>query len=134
MRENIDVPGYARKIAPLFQRIRLELVFPKYEVEDMILSYSNDRKDFYRDKMKELGKTDKWMVKDKNAKYCRGDIVIGDKPKVTCELQHAFTVHSVQGETVETTLFVDEETLCDNRLAYTALSRARRYEQIYITR
>ena len=134
MRANIDVPGYARKIAPLFQRIRLELVFPKYEVEDMILSYSNDRKDFYRDQMKELGKTDKWMVKDKNAKYCRGDIVIGEKPKVTCELQHAFTVHSVQGETVETTLFIDEETLCDNRLAYTALSRARRYDQIYITR
>ena len=134
MRENIDVPGYARKIAPLFQRIRLELVFPKYAVEDMILSYSNDRKDFYRDQMKAIGKPDKWMVKDKNAKYCRGDIVIGDKPKVTCELQHAFTVHSVQGETVETTLFIDEETLCDNRLAYTALSRARRYDQIYITR
>ena len=134
MRDNIDVPGYARKIAPLFQRIRLELVFPKYAVEDMILSYSNDRKDFYRDQMKAIGKPDKWMVKDKNAKYCRGDIVIGDKPKVTCELQHAFTVHSVQGETVETTLFIDEETLCDNRLAYTALSRARRYDQIYITR
>lgn len=133
MRANIDIPGYAKKIAASFQRIRLDSVYMRYTAEDLILSYSNDRKDFYTKKMIELGKQDKWMVKDKNSKYCRGDIIVGEKPKATCERQHAFTVHSVQGETVETNLFIDEETLCDNRLAYTAISRSRRYEQIYIT-
>ena len=130
LRANIDVHGYARSIAREFRQISEQDAIAKYVAEDMLLCYSNALKDRFTSLLKE--KTPKWYVTDKNAKYCNGDIVIGDKPAAACDLRHAFTVHSVQGETVESKLFVHFETLCDNRLAYTAFSRARKFDQIYV--
>jgi hypothetical protein len=79
-----------------------------------------------------LGK-DKWKVKARGGGYCNGDIVLGDKPKgVDCENRHGYTIHSVQGETFKETIFIDARNLFDPRMGYTAISRARRWEQIKI--
>lgn len=133
MRENIDVQGYAREIACEFKQMAAKRLADSYQADDMILAYANATKDRITNAIKE--RTDiqnKWIVTEKNAKYCNGDIVVGAKPQATCEIRHAFTVHSVQGETVEGTLYLSSEVLVDNRLAYTAFSRARRYSQIYM--
>lgn len=133
MRQNIDVPGYAREIACEFKQITQPRMIDSYSSDDMILAYSNATKDRITSILKQKeGIQQKWIVTEKNAKYCNGDIVIGAKPHAQCEIRHAFTVHSVQGETVHNNLFVSAETLVDNRLAYTAFSRARRYDQIFM--
>jgi hypothetical protein len=133
MRENIDVQGYAREIACEFKQMSAKRIAENYTADDMLLSYANATKDRLTKLLSEKeGIQSKWIVTEKNAKYCNGDIVIGAKPQATCEIRHAFTVHSVQGETVDNNLFVCNEVLVDNRLAYTAFSRARRYDQIYV--
>ena len=133
MRQNIDVIGYAREIAKEFKQITQQNMVDLYSSEDMILAYSNATKDRITSVLKQKeGIQQKWIVTEKNAKYCNGDIVIGQRPHAQCEIRHAFTVHSVQGETVDNNLFISAETLVDNRLAYTAFSRARRYNQIFM--
>jgi hypothetical protein len=133
MRQNIDVIGYAREIAKEFNQITQQNMVDLYSSEDMILAYSNATKDRITSVLKQKeGIQQKWIVTEKNAKYCNGDIVIGQRPHAQCEIRHAFTVHSVQGETVDNNLFISAETLVDNRLAYTAFSRARRYNQIFM--
>jgi hypothetical protein len=133
MRENIDVQGYAREIACEFKQMALKRLADNYQADDMILTYSNRTKEYLTDLIKARPEIQtKWIVTEKNAKYCNGDIIVGARPQATCEIRHAFTVHSVQGETVDNTLFVCPEVLVDNRLAYTAFSRARRYSQIFM--
>ena len=133
MRENIDVQGYAREIACEFKQMAFKRLADNYKADDMVLAYANATKDRLTKILSEHeGIQSKWIVTEKNAKYCNGDIIVGAKPQATCEIRHAFTVHSVQGETVDNTLFVCPEVLVDNRLAYTAFSRARRYDQIFM--
>ena len=74
----------------------------------------------------------KWRVLENTRLCCNGDIVLGDKPKFKCEPRHGFTIHSVQGETFEGTIYIDSRRWFDNTMGYTAISRARRYDQIKI--
>ena len=91
-----------------------------------------DGKNYCLEWTKKLGKN-KWKVKERNMGYCNGDIVIGDKiKKLNCENRHGYTIHSVQGETFEETIYIDARNLFDPRMGYTAISRARRWEQIKI--
>lgn len=46
--------------------------------------------------------------------------------------RYAFTVHSVQGKTVETTLYIDMFKMVDIRVLYTALSRVREMDQLRV--
>jgi ATP-dependent exoDNAse (exonuclease V) alpha subunit len=50
------------------------------------------------------------------------------------EKTNAFTTHSVQGETFYNKIFIDIEIIYSNnlRLLYTAISRAKKLDQIYI--
>ena len=76
---------------------------------------------------------DKWYCKDNNKEYSTGQIVIGDKPiGVPAELQHAHTVHSIQGETAQNQLIIDKRGITDARMLYTAISRAKRFSQIIL--
>ena len=52
--------------------------------------------------------------------------------KTDCEIRHAFTTHSIQGETATDKLFIDSSKMFDTRMFYTAISRAKTIEQIYI--
>ena len=75
----------------------------------------------------------KYYIRENNRLYCNGDIVVGDKPEGTaCDLQHAFTTHSIQGETANHNLFIDSSRMFESRMFYTAISRAKYLNQIYI--
>ena len=73
------------------------------------------------------------MVLENTRDYSNGEIVIGEKPEgVNSKLQHAFTIHSIQGETANDKLFIDINKVTSMRMLYTALSRAKYFNQINI--
>ena len=101
-----------------------------YSVNDLIITKTHKNKDLYSQKYKHL---EKYLVKENTRDFSNGEIVIGKKPEgVDSELQHAFTIHSVQGETCEYTLFIDINKITCLRMLYTALSRAKLFSQIKI--
>ena len=100
-----------------------------YKTQDIILCSKHEYCDQYTEK---FGKT-KWRCLENLRDYSNGDILISDeKPKGKWEARHGYTIHSVQGETYEETIYIDSRKLFDSRMAYTAISRARRWEQIKI--
>jgi len=75
----------------------------------------------------------KWSCLEINNEYSRGDIVCGEKPaKGKWEKRHGYTIHSVQGETFEETIYIDARNLFDPTMGYTAISRARKHSQIKV--
>tara|TARA_R100001460_G_scaffold11140_2_gene26178 strand:+ start:578 stop:3391 length:2814 start_codon:yes stop_codon:yes gene_type:complete len=101
-----------------------------YSVEDLIITKTHKNKDYYTEKYKDI---EKYIVKENTRDYSNGEIVIGSKPEgVLSELQHAFTIHSIQGETCKDTLFIDINKMNCLRMLYTALSRAKLFSQIKI--
>lgn len=100
-----------------------------YKPEDIILCSKHDYCDEYT---KKFGET-KWKCLENLRDYSNGDILItNEKPKGRWEARHGYTIHSVQGETYENTIYIDSRKMFDSRMAYTAISRARRWEQIKI--
>jgi hypothetical protein len=100
-----------------------------YKVEDMILVGTNKVKDKYTEMFNGL---EKYYCLENNRKYCNGEIVIGEKPDCKCELRHAYTTHSIQGETAQNNLFIESSKMFNARMFYTAISRAKTLDQIYI--
>ena len=101
-----------------------------YNVEDLIITKTHKNKDFYSQKYKDI---EKYIVKENTRDYSNGEIVIGKKPEgVYSELQHAFTIHSIQGETCKTNLYIDINKMNSLKMLYTALSRAKLFSQIKI--
>jgi len=99
-----------------------------YSVHDLILCATHEKKDKYTEKYKNL---EKYSVKENTRDYCNGEIIIGPKPKkVSCELRHAFTIHSIQGETASNKLFIEMKKMRSLKMLYTAMSRARTLDQI----
>jgi hypothetical protein len=75
----------------------------------------------------------KWSCLEINKEHSRGDIVCGDRPtNGKWEKRHGHTIHSVQGETFEETIYIDARNLFDPTMGYTAISRARKHSQIKI--
>ena len=86
----------------------------------------------YTDEFKSLEKykiTENKKVGD--IQYNNGNIVYEKPQKVKYELRHGFTIHSVQGRTYCGNIFIDPLRF-DNRLFYTAISRAKYHSQIYL--
>ena len=99
-----------------------------YSVQDLILCATHEKKDKYTEKYKNL---EKYSVKENTRDYCNGEIIIGPKPKkVSCELRHAFTIHSIQGETASHKLFIEMKKMRSLKMLYTAMSRSRTLDQI----
>ena len=113
--------------------IKLEDLDKLYNIDDMILTCTNVRKDKITKMFEGKFNKEKYYIKDNNNHlYHTGDIVISDEKIKSGRIQHAFTVHSVQGETCENKLFIDLYRIASDKMVYTALSRARRLEQIYV--
>ena len=100
-----------------------------YKIDDMILTRTHNIKDEYTEMFNDM---QKWYVKVNDRVYKNGQIVIGNKPETSCVLQHAYTIHSIQGETAKHKLFIDATKQYEGRTLYTAISRATRLEQIYL--
>jgi hypothetical protein len=103
-----------------------------YNVEDMILSRTHNIKNDYTEMFNDI---EKWYVVENTRNYKNGQIIIGDKPLgVKSLLQHAYTIHSIQGETARNKLFIDITKVYDGRILYTAISRAIKLEQIFLVK
>jgi hypothetical protein len=125
-RPDQEVNNYVKE---MFQKINNDQVKEMYKIDDMILSRSHKIKDTYTEMFKDM---EKWYVTKNTRMFKNGEIIIGNKPDTTCEIRHAYTIHSIQGETAEHKLFINMENRYDSRLLYTAISRARKANQIYL--
>ena len=113
-----------------FQIVDLDFVKNNYSVEDMIISGTNKAKDSYTALFPDKKK---WYITKNTDYYNNGDIVIQDEqPDKQAVIRHAYTSHSIQGETAEHKLFIDCATLKDIKAFYTAVSRARKMKQIFM--
>jgi hypothetical protein len=103
-----------------------------YKINDMILCRSHETKDIYTEMFKHLNK---WSILENTREHKNGDIIISDeKPNCKCEIRHAYTVHSIQGETAEHNLYINMDNYFDSRILYTAISRAKTLDQIYLVK
>ena len=122
-----------RRFRSLNKTITKKKLTELYDIKDMILVGTNYLKDTYTNLFTGKFGDEKYYVTSTNRLYSNGEILIGDKPdKTTCEVRHAFTTHSIQGETATQKLFIDCSKMFDSRMFYTAISRARTIDQIYI--
>ena len=76
---------------------------------------------------------EKYYVMSNTEDSSNGDVVFSKvKPEGNSEVRHHFTTHSIQGETIESNIFIDCSNMFDSRMFYTAISRAKRLDQIYL--
>lgn len=76
---------------------------------------------------------EKYMVTKNNQYNDNGTIIISDKRPVCSEIRHAFTIHSVQGQTCTDNIIIDlRKTFGGLQMIYTAISRAQYLNNIYI--
>ena len=113
-----------------FQMVDNTYVYDNYKIDDMILCNSNKKKDVYSDQFKHM---EKYYITKSGQKYSCGEIIIGKPETTDCQIRHAYTVHSIQGETCRTNLYI-EATGMDMRMFYTAISRACYMNQIFLIR
>lgn len=99
-----------------------------YKIEDMILTGTKVSRDDYTDMFKDLKK---YYVEETTRFYSKGDIFIDEEPPKSI-IRHGFTTHSIQGETAHHNLYIDLNGMWDRRMLYTALSRAKYLNQIYL--
>jgi hypothetical protein len=94
---------------------------------DMILCSTHKNKDVYTEKYKELNK---YYITKSDRIYGRGEIYY-EKPQTTeYEIRHAFTIHSIQGETARGNIFFEIGNIYNPQMIYTAISRAQYFNQI----
>ena len=112
------------------QTITKEELKKKYKKEDIILAPFHVINNEYTSMFSHI---EKYKVTENRRKYKNGDIVF-EKPNQKCELRHGFTIHSVQGEDYENNIYISN--MCPhfhlNRMFYTAISRTRTLDQIFI--
>jgi len=114
--------------------LNIEELKKNYEINDMILCGTNEIKNFYTDIFKGKFNEKKFYITSNNRFYSNGEILISnEKPLgVSSEERYSYTTHSIQGETAYNKLFIDIFRMFDERMFYTALSRAMYLEQIYL--
>jgi len=99
-----------------------------YVPEDIILCSRND---YAQEWAVKFGET-KFKCLERSNGLFNGSVVFEKPAGVKSEVRHGFTVHSVQGETYEKKIYLDSRRLFSAEMGYTAVSRARRWEQIII--
>jgi len=105
-----------------------------YQPNDVIIAHSNKTCDEYTELFKNVEKYR--IIECKNVdgvnRY-NGEITLTKPKNIKNELRHGFTIHSYQGAEVPigNKLFIDAG-LNTTRLIYTAISRAKSIDQIYI--
>ena len=107
-----------------------------YQINDFIICNTNKQKDEYTLRYTGMFDKEKYNITSNNyTGYSNGEIIIASdelKHVKTKEIRHGFTIHSIQGETAENKLFIDTRRITSSQMIYTALSRARRFDQVYL--
>lgn len=102
-----------------------------YKGGDFIMAGTNALKNVYTEMFKNIDKF--YITNNKNKKLCTGDIVYNcdDLVAGSYEFRHGYTVHSLQGETINSKIFINLESAY-GKMIYTAISRVRTMDNIYI--
>ena len=107
-----------------------------YKKEDIILvsrGATGNITSNYNEEYNELFKNiEKYKVTENSNDYKNGEIIFEDLKGIKSERRHGYTIHSVQGLTFENKIFIDMRNLTGNRMFYTAISRARHLNQIFL--
>ena len=104
----------------------------QYKPEDIILNYYKENE--YAEMFKDI---EKFKITSNTRDYKNGEIVFDKNIKSQKEFRHGYTIHSVQGETFDKNIYIDirsrkGKVLMQNRLFYTAISRARYFGQLHL--
>ena len=98
-------------------------------LEDMILCSTHINKDKYTEQYKHLNK---YYITKSDRIYGRGEIYYEKPNTEDCEIRHAYTIHSIQGETAKGQIFIEMAKMYNPQMIYTAISRAQYHNQINI--
>jgi ATP-dependent exoDNAse (exonuclease V) alpha subunit len=78
---------------------------------------------------------EKYLIKNNTKLFSNSEITYEKPPAgVKAEITHGFTIHAIQGETLghNDRLYIDVRNMFSDRMIYTAVSRARRCEQVFL--
>lgn len=113
--------------------IKLGDVVGKYCETDSIITGTKEQRQIITDLVKDTVKN-KYFIHKRCDKHNVGELLVQQLKPHNGRLEHAHTIHSVQGLTLETKLFIDIRKCVGNmslRMLYTAVSRARYFKNIY---
>lgn len=110
-----------------FKKISIRNLKKIYKKEDMIICCTKNRIKYFNAIFKNV---EKYYYIKSDKEHSRGDIVY-EKINNKCIKQNAFTAHSVQGETIDN-IIIDFRDVFELQIIYTAISRARKYNDISI--
>ncbi len=131
LRMLITAKANYRSCLPLLKKylstITKEQLIQEYKKEDMILCSQHDFKNEYT---KLFDHIEKYYITENNNLYQNGMIIFEEVKDTKCEKRHAYTIHSIQGETCEHNLYIDLRKQKSLRMIYTAISRARYINQV----
>jgi hypothetical protein len=100
----------------------------EYKREDVILCHTHKTIEIVN---KLIDLPVKYRITENGGGVFNGEIYL-DKPKGKYAETHAFTVHTLQGQTASHNVWIHKEIFENTKLLYTALSRAKNLEQIKI--
>lgn len=128
-----SLDGVMKKIKTQLPVVNDEYLKNNYNVNDTILCFTNAKNDYYTEMFKHLEKykvLEMGFEKDESKVY-NGTIKY-KKPKTKHELRHGFTIHSMQGKTVNDNKLYIHDNINSLQMLYTAISRAVSIDQLFI--
>ena len=124
-----EFEGIKTEISKILQTITKKELQTNYNALDLIICSENILKDEYTNMFEHI---EKYRVKNNSRDYKNGSIIYKSVKNIQKQLQHGFTIHSIQGETATTNLYIDLNRQKSIRMLYTAISRAKNIDQIYL--
>lgn len=98
-------------------------------LNDLILTQTHVDKNRFTELFSHLNK---YYITQSDRVYGRGEICFEKPDTKNYVIQHAFTVHSIQGETALGKLYIDFHNMYNPQMLYTAISRAKYLHQIVL--
>lgn len=121
---------YCKKMGIVYNAEKIKTL---YDINDYIITCKHKNKDSWTELFKGKFDKEKYYVTKNNQFYDNGNIIISDKKPLGSEIRHAFTIHSIQGQTCKTKLFIDLRNYFGGlQMIYTALSRAEYLNNVFI--
>ena len=114
-----------------FKHVDKEYVKNNYKKEDIILVTQNKFNDEYCEMFPHI---EKYRIIANSGEFNTGHITF-EKPNISknnYSFRHGFTVHSVQGSTFTNNIYIDMRNFTSTRHFYTAISRAKSHNQIFL--